>query len=63
MCVTDRYVMNLAVKVALNPNTTNQPIHFNDWEDIFWKTFWEKEKMLVNQIFSFSQDASTLIKD
>ena len=25
MCVTDRH-MTLAVKVALNPNTTNQPI-------------------------------------
>ena len=24
MCVTDRYDMTLAVKVALNPNTTNQ---------------------------------------
>ena len=26
ICVTDRYDMTLAVKVALNPNTTNQPI-------------------------------------
>ena len=26
MCVTDRHDMTLAVKVALNPNTTNQPI-------------------------------------
>ena len=26
MCVTDRHVMTLAVKVALNPNTTNQKI-------------------------------------
>ena len=25
MCVTDRHDMTLAVKVALNPNTTNQP--------------------------------------
>ena len=25
MCVTDRYDMTLAVKVAFNPNTTNQP--------------------------------------
>ena len=24
MCVTDRHDMTLAVKVALNPNTTNQ---------------------------------------
>ena len=26
MFVTDRHDMTLAVKVALNPNTTNQPI-------------------------------------
>ena len=26
MCVTDRHDMTLAVKVPLNPNTTNQPI-------------------------------------
>ena len=26
MCVTDRHDMTLAVKVALNPDTTNQPI-------------------------------------
>ena len=26
MCVTNRYDMTLAVKVALNPSTTNQPI-------------------------------------
>ena len=25
MCVTDRHDMTLAVKVALNPNTTNKP--------------------------------------
>ena len=25
MCVTDRYDMTLAVKVAYNPSTTNQP--------------------------------------
>ena len=25
ICVTDRHYMSLAVKVALNPNTTNQP--------------------------------------
>ena len=25
MCVTDRHDMTLAVEVALNPNTTNQP--------------------------------------
>ena len=25
MCVTDRHDMTLAVKVALNPNKTNQP--------------------------------------
>ena len=26
ICVTDRHDMTLAVKVALNPNTTNQPM-------------------------------------
>ena len=26
MCATDHHDMTLAVKVALNPNTTNQPI-------------------------------------
>ena len=26
MSVTDRHDMTLAVKVALNPNTTNQPV-------------------------------------
>ena len=33
MCVTDRHDMTLAVKVALNPNTTNQlrrgKVHFH----------------------------------
>ena len=29
MCVTDRHDMNLPVKVALNPNTTNQPTKQN----------------------------------
>ena len=29
MCVTDRYDMTLAVKLALIPNTTNQPIKCN----------------------------------
>ena len=28
MCITDRHDMTLAVKVALNPNTTNQHINF-----------------------------------
>ena len=28
MCVTDHHDMTVAVKVALNPNTTNQPTHF-----------------------------------
>ena len=27
ICVTDCHDMTLAVKVALNPNTTNQPTH------------------------------------
>ena len=31
LCVTDRHDMTLAVKVALNTNTTNQPtIHTNN---------------------------------
>ena len=30
MCVTDRHDMTLAVKVALNPNTTNQPTSKNN---------------------------------
>ena len=29
MCVTDRHDVTLAVKVVLNPNTTNQP---NSWQ-------------------------------
>ena len=29
MCVTDRHDMTFAVKVALNPNTTNQPIQLS----------------------------------
>ena len=29
MCVIDRHNMILAVKVALNPNTTNQPTNQN----------------------------------
>ena len=28
MCATDRHDTTLALKVALNPNTTNQPIVF-----------------------------------
>ena len=30
MCVTDRHDMTIAVKTALNPNTTNQPIKYSD---------------------------------
>ena len=30
MCITDRHDMTLAVKVALNPNTTNQPTDISD---------------------------------
>ena len=29
--VTDRHDMTLAVKVALNPNTTNQPTNYQGW--------------------------------
>ena len=29
MCVTDRHDMTLAVNVALNLNTTNQPTYFS----------------------------------
>ena len=57
MCVTDRYEMNLAVKVVLNPNTTNQPIHFNDREYTFLKDFGKRRKYWLTSIFSFSQDA------
>ena len=33
LCVTDRHDMTLAVKMALNPNTTNQPAYnFNIWK-------------------------------
>ena len=31
MCVTDRHDMTLAVKVALKPDTTNQPTHQPDF--------------------------------
>ena len=34
-CVTDRHDMTLAVKVALNPNTTNQPTKFCNYKNIF----------------------------
>ena len=34
MCVTDHHDMTLAVKVALNPNTTNEPTnYFNTLHD------------------------------
>ena len=29
MCITESHDMTLAVKVALNPNTTNQPTYFH----------------------------------
>ena len=35
MCVTDRHDMTLAVKVALNPNTTNQPTNWADVSQYF----------------------------
>ena len=44
MCVTDRYDMTLAVKVALNPNTTN---NLNDpWKEAYFLKFvvWERVK-------------------
>ena len=31
MCVTDRHDMTLAVKVALNPNITNQPTPYGTY--------------------------------
>ena len=60
MCVTDRHDMTLAVKVALNLNTTNQPTFPNKpWflrvcSTNLLKTLWEKEKLLVKSNFSFS---------
>ena len=37
MCLTDRHDMTLAVKVVLNPNTTNQPTHLHVQSSIFVK--------------------------
>ena len=112
MCVTDRHDMTLAVKVALKPNTTNQPTiwkvnnmkqapsaseeikvnnslflqYLAQWsivslpfedstdaeknailpfnplprnltcEEALKKTLWEKEKIVVTSIFSFSDN-------
>ena len=55
MCITDHHDMTLAVKVALNPNTTNQLTNnFNDFADSFGK-HWEKGSFLVpyNWFFSY----------
>ena len=37
MCVTDRHDMTIAVKVALNPNTTNQPTKLKEFADDIFK--------------------------
>ena len=36
MCVTDRHDMTLVVKVALNPNTTNQPANHRIYKGRFY---------------------------
>ena len=46
--------MTLAVKVALNPNTTKQ--------QVFWK-LWEEEKLLITSNFSFSQSVFYLFEE
>ena len=55
MCVTDRHNMTLALKVALNPNTTNQPSQLSK-QKAFKNIVGKKEKMLVTSIFSFSHN-------
>ena len=39
ICVTDRHDMTLAVKVALNPNTTNQILHTDIDSAAFFEHF------------------------
>ena len=45
MCITDRHDMTLAVKVELNPNTTNQSWYIwlwsvqPHWADLLYKSY------------------------
>ena len=55
MCVTDHHDMTFTVKVMLNPNTTNQLNLHHIIQSFNLKTQWEKEKMQVASIFSFSK--------
>ena len=58
-CFTDCHDMTLAVKAALNPNTTNQ---LPDCSTSLLKTLWEKEKLLITSNFSFFHSVSTLLE-
>ena len=58
MCVTDRYDMNLAVKVALNPNTTYLTIGKKLFENILGK----EENAGLPAFSPFPKRLSTLIK-
>ena len=55
---------NFKYSYVLNPLPLSHTIlNFNDpSEDSFWKTLWEKEKMLVTSIFSFSHHVFCSIK-
>ena len=65
MCVTDHHDMTLAIKVALNPNTTNHQtilVCTVVGKKNIWKT-WEKSKMKVTSVLFFFHDTSTLSKE
>ena len=49
MCVTDRHDMTLTVKVALKPNTTNQPkfVRFSFLENVEQSNYLHAESNLA----------------
>ena len=51
MCIADRHDMNLAVKVALNPNTTNQS---------FWECPWARHLPSTGETWEINEHLSCL---
>ena len=64
MCITDWHDVTLAVKVAINPNTTNPSKHFQMTHQMRlikrnllfeeFKSLLERQKVLITSIYFFS---------
>ena len=50
-------------EISNQPSITQYTLLNNPWKEAFWKTFKEKEKMMVNSIFSFSHNVFYPLKE